>query len=199
MAHDKGMCVMKHQMVSDGKLQREILVEKIGVVDMDGNSVWYPQKAYRTVHIENLEMIKEELTVTEFVPNVEVNDSTFRLVYPPGSHVTDKILGLSYVVGGAGPAGEVAPVRDISPAEKRQTEIEAARKTPEIVKPSSETEVEKVEQPIERDTQKEEITDPDESIPDKKRILGIQTISVFGVVILTGIGLLLWRKRSAVK
>ena len=45
----------------------------------------YPQKAYRAVYSNILGTIKNELTVMEFVPNVEVDDRTFILEYPPGS------------------------------------------------------------------------------------------------------------------
>ena len=39
VAHDKGMCPMKYQMLENGELEREIAIEKIAVTDMDGNSI----------------------------------------------------------------------------------------------------------------------------------------------------------------
>lgn len=57
----------------------------------------YPQKACRAVYSDILGTIENELTVMEFVPNVEVDDRTFILEYPPGTHVSDRVLGISYI------------------------------------------------------------------------------------------------------
>lgn len=89
MAHDKGMCLMKYQMHSDNRVTTEIEVEKIAMIEMDGIDIWYPEKAYRTVSTDELGTAKKELTVKEFVPNVEVDENTFRLDFPEGTKVFD--------------------------------------------------------------------------------------------------------------
>jgi len=88
LAHDKGMCVMKYQRLGNGELEREIGIEKIGAADMDGNSIWYPQKAYRMVSGKKIGTIKTQLTVTDFVPNIPVDDNTFRLDYIEGTLIS---------------------------------------------------------------------------------------------------------------
>jgi len=96
IAHDKGMCPMKFQMLQNGELEKEIAIEKIAVTDMGDNSIWYPQKAYRTISHDEIGTIKNELTVTDFVPNVEIGESTFRLDFIEGTQVTDKNSMKSY-------------------------------------------------------------------------------------------------------
>ena len=98
MAHNKGMCVLKFQRYWDEQLQVERVAKEIAVVDMDGIEICYPTKAHRTVFYEDSEVIKYELTVTEFVPNIEVDEEMFRIDFPPGTSVYDKTLGLSYKV-----------------------------------------------------------------------------------------------------
>jgi len=191
VAHDKGMCPMKYQMLENGELEKEITIEKIAVADMDGNSVWYPQKAYRTISHDEIGTIRNELTVTDFVPNVDVDDDTFRFDFPHGTHVTDRVLGLSYIAGGASPDGTVSPVRDISSAEKTQAAKEAIQQTVDVTKAPSEEESGVSGQPIDEDES------PIESMADKEGILGIKTFSILGVIVLTAFGLGLWYKRSA--
>lgn len=197
LAHNKGMCPMKYRWVLNGEIESEMEVTEIAAVDMDGNEIWYPKKSFKTILHGVLGMTKNELTVTEFVPNVEVDDSTFVLDYPPGTHVSDRVLGLSYIVGGAGPAGKVSLVRDISSAEKGQMEIEAQRKEPVTIEPSSEPTIKESDQPIENDTQKEEGPIPVKSDNVNERILGLKTFSIFGVLVLVLAALMVWRKRSA--
>ncbi len=100
VAHDKGMCLMKYQRYYDEDLSKEIEVKEVAIAEMDGTPVWYPQKAHLVLLNEEAGMVKRELNVTEFVPNVQVDENTFRFDFPPGTHVYDKIEGLSYVVAG---------------------------------------------------------------------------------------------------
>ncbi len=90
MAHDKGMCLMKYQNAWNGKVRSEIEIKKIAEVNLDGGSVWYPQKAYRTTCSDRFGTIKNELTVMDFVPNVKIDEDTFRLNYIEGTRVLDK-------------------------------------------------------------------------------------------------------------
>ena len=87
LAQDKGMCVMKSQRLLNGKVEREIVIERIARVALDSGNLWYPQKGYRTLHSDRFGTKKRELTVTEFVPNVNVDESTFRINYESGTRV----------------------------------------------------------------------------------------------------------------
>ena len=137
------------------------------------------------------------MAVTDFVPNVEVDEDTFRFDFPHGTHVTDRVLGVSYIIGGASPDGTVSPVRDISSAEKRQATNEAAEQTTSVTKPSSEEVVDDSEQLIDKDKEKEEFQIPIESVSAKDKILGIGTFLILGVGVLGALGLWFWYKRSA--
>ncbi len=95
MAHDKGMCLMKYQWYWDNTLDREIEVEQIAMAKMDSTDVWYPKKAYRTIFSDEIGTTKYELTVTEFIPNVEVDEKTFRFDFPKGTYVFDRVRGIA--------------------------------------------------------------------------------------------------------
>ncbi len=97
MAHDKGMCLMKYQRYTYKKMDKEIEVEQISSADMDGTTVWYPVKARRT-YDDAWGMIKDELTVENFIPNIKVDADTFRFDFPPGTEVFDKIRDFTYKV-----------------------------------------------------------------------------------------------------
>jgi hypothetical protein len=97
MAHDKGMCLMRYQWYWDKRLDREIQVKQIAMTDMDGAEIWYPEKAYRTLFDEELGTMKYELMVTDFVPNVEVDENTFRFDFPAGTYVFNRLWGIAGV------------------------------------------------------------------------------------------------------
>ena len=101
LAHNKGMCLIKYQVYWDDRLEYEMEVEKIAEAKSDGISVWYPEKSYETALAEELGTIKYELTITEFVPNIEVNENMFKVVFPKGTHVYDRVRGMSYRADGS--------------------------------------------------------------------------------------------------
>lgn len=98
MAHDKGMCLMRYQKYSYNKMQKEIEVEQISSADMDGTIIWYPVKARMTYESDYVGMIKDELTVKQFTPNIKVDDNTFRFDFPPGTDVYDRTRNISYTI-----------------------------------------------------------------------------------------------------
>jgi hypothetical protein len=97
LAHDKSMCLMKYQWFWDDKLDREIEVKRIALAEIDGTAIWYPQKAYKTIYGQEFGTTRRELTVTEFVPNVKVDENTFRFDFPKGTDVFDRVRGISGV------------------------------------------------------------------------------------------------------
>lgn len=121
LAHDKGMCLMKYQQFWDENLYEEIEVKKVAMAEMDSTPVWYPQKAH-LVRINEAGIVRRELNVTEFVPNVQVDEETFGFDFPPATHVYDKITGLSYKVA---PNGEATSVHVVKPVETTGTTNEA--------------------------------------------------------------------------
>jgi peroxiredoxin len=56
--------------------------------------MWYPKKAYRMTDNENLGKIKSELTTHEFVPNIQVDENTFRFDFPKGTRIHDRVRGI---------------------------------------------------------------------------------------------------------
>jgi hypothetical protein len=100
VAHDKGMLPLKYQRWDNNKLSGEIEVEQIAKAETGGGDIWYPVKAYRTVNSKSRgTTVKYELTTHAFVPNVKVDDNTFRFDFPNGTRVVDKVLGIEYDVG----------------------------------------------------------------------------------------------------
>ena len=99
VAHNRGMLPLKYQRYDNNKVTLEIEVEQIAKAETDGGDIWYPVKAYRTKDKKNRGRIKWELITHAFVPNVKVDENTFRFDFPSGTHVVDRVLGLEYVVG----------------------------------------------------------------------------------------------------
>lgn len=99
-AHNKGMLPLKYQNYVNDRLTKEIKVEQIAKVETVRGDTWYPVKAHRTVNSKSRgTTIKYELTTHAFVPNVKVDDNTFRFDFPNGTRVVDRVLGIEYVVG----------------------------------------------------------------------------------------------------
>jgi hypothetical protein len=96
-AHEKGMLPLKYQRYENNELVFEIEVEQIGSVDTDKGDVWYPQKAYLTTDSQDAGRVKYELTTHAFVPNVKVDDNTFRFDFPKGTYVFDRVRGITGV------------------------------------------------------------------------------------------------------
>jgi hypothetical protein len=94
VAHECGMLPLKYQHNLNGRLNG-IEVEQVA----ESNGIWYPVKAYRVQDTERTGRVKYELIVHSFVPNVKVDDSTFRFDFPNGTRVSDKVKDIYYVVG----------------------------------------------------------------------------------------------------
>ncbi|MGD2094541.1 MAG: hypothetical protein PVH77_05995 [Phycisphaerales bacterium] len=93
LAHEKGMLPLKYQRYGehkDFKFESKIEVEQIGYIETDKGNIWYPQKAYRSTNIQNRGKIKYELNVHQFLPNVKVDEKTFRFDFPKGTCVADR-------------------------------------------------------------------------------------------------------------
>ncbi len=98
-AHNNGMLVLKYQRhEKDQTIYNEIKIDKIGSVETKKGTVWFPKKAYRTYNDPDGDKLKYELITHAFVPNVEVNESTFRYEFPIGTRVSDRIRNFSYKV-----------------------------------------------------------------------------------------------------
>jgi len=94
VAVNKGMLPMKRLsgVLMEPKLTTTLLVESIAQSE-GPRKVWYPTKGM--VRVANDEA---HLVVSDFVPNIEVNDEMFDANLPPGTRVFDHDLNLSYVV-----------------------------------------------------------------------------------------------------
>jgi hypothetical protein len=191
------MCLMKYQWYWNDEINNEIEVEQIAAADMDGSTIWYPQKAHKTMFDDKTGTRKYELTVKDFVPNVGVDEDTFRFDFPPGTDVHDRVLGLSYVVGSAGPEGEVSRVSIVEPVEQEQQGKQASGHALDPAKSTPEMESKKTNQTTNKNMERKESPIPVKPVSTKKRILGLKTLSTLGVVILALAALTVWRKRSA--
>lgn len=97
VAHECGMLPLKYQLFDAGEPEREILVEQVAQT-ADGD-IWYPVKAYRMQSSKRFGKIKYEIITHSFIPNIKVDDKTFRFDFPNGTSVADRVLGTSYIVG----------------------------------------------------------------------------------------------------
>jgi len=105
VAHDRGMCLMRYRAVHNLnkiKIENQIEVEQIAMAKTDNGAIWYPVKAYKTA-VTTAEdgayaedgAWKYELIVKEFVPNVKVDENTFRFDFPKGTYVFDRVRGVA--------------------------------------------------------------------------------------------------------
>ena len=197
LAHDKGMCLMKYQAWDNNrqdtyKLESEIEIQELAVVPIDGADIWYPIKACGTSWDDQIGTIRKELTVLEFIPNIKVDKDTFQIDFPIGTEVVDRVLGLSYVVGGEGPGGEVAPVREVvSVNEQERVENKPDVNTQKNIESEkiSDTEDLKEDKEIDKDNQ-----EPLGYVTHNNRTYEILIPSVIGVTVLGIVGLIIWYK-----
>jgi hypothetical protein len=94
LAQKRGMLLLKKQHFENDKPVNDIVVEQIDCVKTNEGTVWYPKKAYRMAGNENLGKIKSELMTHEFVPNIQVDENTFRFDFPKGTRIHDRIRGI---------------------------------------------------------------------------------------------------------
>ncbi len=102
-AHEKGMLPMKIQDFGEGGIVfRERAVEEIDFAKTNTGGLWYPIKMYELTNHKFTDLVKAEVTVTEFVPNIKVNPKIFVLHFPDGTQVGDTETGTSYTTGVTG-------------------------------------------------------------------------------------------------
>ena len=112
-AHNKGMLPMKYQSFSSSSdVTEEIVVTETSKVETETGIMWYPSKAHHTQPISKNDdsgnlldgKITYELEVFKFIPNVEIDESTFQFEFPLGTEVRDEVAGnLDYTVGSPNP------------------------------------------------------------------------------------------------
>jgi hypothetical protein len=73
-------------------------VLELAKVNTETGELWYPRKAVRQQKREGRDRLVV-IEVPEFVPHIKVPDSTFDVVFPPGTRVRDSIAGMIYHVG----------------------------------------------------------------------------------------------------
>ncbi|MCP4609451.1 MAG: hypothetical protein GY845_12125 [Planctomycetes bacterium] len=109
-AHDKGMLPMKYQKFNDtGDVYKEVVVTETSKVETDTGVTWYPSKAHliQPRHKQDdsgtlimYGTITYELELFKFIPNIEVDESTFQFEFPVGTEVRDEVAGgVDYTVG----------------------------------------------------------------------------------------------------
>lgn len=99
VAYEKGMLPIKYQRIGSEGIVHEITVEQIDYAGTGNGGLWFPKKAYEMDKSPSLGIIKTELNVLEFVPNIKVEPNTFKLDFPNGTQVYDSELGIGYTVG----------------------------------------------------------------------------------------------------
>ncbi len=191
MAHEKGMCVMKYQTFWDDTILAEMEVREIAAAEMDGTTVWYPQKVNRTYFPGDSEVSKYETKVTEFIPNIDVSDDIFRIDFPPGTDVHDRVLGLSYVVGGAKPEGEVPHDSVVETVDEAQLQNETDKQRNSVLE---EQEID-TQQLTDNDKDEEDDVISEELMTQKNKVHESKTFLVIGIVVFVIFGLFFWYKR----
>jgi len=197
-AHDKGFLPLRYKHYNKGRLVEEFEVEQIALAETDTGSIWYPVKAQRTQDTKSFGTTKYELTTHAFVPNVKVDKETFRVDFPNGTRVLDKVLGLTYVTG-VGDVDGVPLVSDFEPSSTDPAAKEPARTTLGFGETSVEEKVTASTLVTDKEKDKEEGESHVElvTVKDENKILGLKSLSILGVVVVAIFGLLFWYKHSS--
>jgi hypothetical protein len=199
VAHDKGFLPMKYQAYADNKLVEEIGVEEIGFTETESGDSWYPAKAYRTTDRES-GTIKYELITSAFVPNVKVDENTFRFEFLEGTRVFDRVVGLEYTKGSTA-FGEPDRVDYIKTAKEEQAENPLPAKTVEsMTAPMVAAAEEKVDKKIEAPVvEKPQIPVAPIVAESTSGFIGKKGIWILAaVVVAAAVVLSLWYKRRTV-
>ncbi len=98
-AADKGGLPMKFEKYNGfGKCVKSILVEKVATTDNRGSRLWYPQEATMTDSSVNRTW-KQRFVCHELLVNIETNEDTWRINFPKGTQVVDRVNGIVYRAG----------------------------------------------------------------------------------------------------
>lgn len=98
-AHNKGFIPLKLEHAINGTIQQSIVIKETAQTHTDIGPLWYPVRAETFFNLRLVGPTINEYIVEEFVPNVEVDDEMFRIEFPDGTQVKDKIIGTYYTVG----------------------------------------------------------------------------------------------------
>ena len=99
MAVDKGGLPMKyekHEGVND--YSRSVLVTQVGFVETDAGKFWFPKQAVKE-YTDSNGYRQYKFNVEFLKANIETTPDMFKVSFPPGSAVLDRVAGISYTTG----------------------------------------------------------------------------------------------------
>ena len=99
LAADKGGLPIKYEKPEIGGYLLRINVTKVGSIEAETGTVWYPEEATKEV-IDKDGYRRYSFKVKSLDVNVETSPDTFKLTFPPGTEVIDEVAGLYYTTGG---------------------------------------------------------------------------------------------------
>ena len=103
-AADKGGLPIKYEKYKwwekngQGKCSRRKLVTKVGSVDTDGCTIWYPEQATKEVNDKDGYRLYR-FQVQSLRANIETTADTFKVSFPPGTDIVDHVAGIYYTTG----------------------------------------------------------------------------------------------------
>jgi len=99
MAVDKGGLPMKyekHEGIKD--YSKSLLVTELGSVETDAGKFWFPKQAMREI-TDNNGYRQYRFNVEFLKANVETTPDMFKVSFPPGTAVLDRVAGIHYSTG----------------------------------------------------------------------------------------------------
>lgn len=99
IAHENGMLPMKYMFYRYGELEEETVVEQIGYAESLEGTVWYPKEAVSTRRSRWQGRTTYKMITHSFDFNLELSESDFRVNFPNGARVVDRVAGLEYIAG----------------------------------------------------------------------------------------------------
>jgi hypothetical protein len=99
----KGFGVRKIKQERDSKLAIRTITILVKTFKKYGSGIFFPEEATYECHnfpegSEPVLVFKKTLVTKEFKPNINPSDDFFKIEFPPGTHIYDRILGIEYEV-----------------------------------------------------------------------------------------------------
>jgi hypothetical protein len=118
LAHENGMLPLKFELLNgNGKLQEQIIIDKIASVTTAKGQLWYPVSGTHYTDVPQMGIEKWRLEVTEFTPTISINKDTFNFQLPSGTMIIDEVQGKTYF-NKLDDLGRLGQVKETAPSKK---------------------------------------------------------------------------------
>ncbi|HUU19643.1 MAG TPA: hypothetical protein VMW72_21010 [Sedimentisphaerales bacterium] len=128
-AADRGGLPMKFERRNRPGYTRRIIVTKVGSVETDTGKIWYPEQATKEVNDRDGYRLYR-FKVQSLKVNIETNPETFKVSFPTGTNVIDKVAGIYYTTGASSEKKYLGVLKAPTQRSKQRQRIEIYKPNP---------------------------------------------------------------------